>query len=87
LLIKFAPVADAEVSARDWSQLERWCRQLESRYAHARVARPLIIGYPPELMWDGIHLNAAGVEKFMPIVAKDVQAVLKERGHGVSSTF
>jgi lysophospholipase L1-like esterase len=27
-------------------------------------------------MWDGIHLNAAGVEKFMPVVAKDVEAVL-----------
>jgi hypothetical protein len=27
-------------------------------------------------MWDAIHLNAAGVAKFMPIVAKDVQSVL-----------
>jgi hypothetical protein len=27
-------------------------------------------------MYDSIHLNAAGVEKFMPLLAKDVQAVL-----------
>jgi hypothetical protein len=27
-------------------------------------------------MWDAIHLNSAGVEKFLPVVAKDLQAVL-----------
>jgi hypothetical protein len=28
-------------------------------------------------MWDAQHLNAAGIEKFMPTVAKDVQAALE----------
>jgi len=73
LMIQFAPIAEAERNARDWSQLERWADSLEG----VVVARPLILPYAPEFMWDGIHLNARGVERFMPTVAKDVQAALK----------
>jgi len=83
LLVRFAPISEAERTARDWPELDRWAKSLDG----VTVARPMVVTYPPELMWDGIHLNAAGVERFMPIVAKEVQAVLKERGHGVSSTF
>jgi hypothetical protein len=40
------------------------------------VRRPMILTYEPRLMLDAIHLNLEGVNKFMPVVAKDVQAAL-----------
>jgi hypothetical protein len=42
----------------------------------ARVARPALLWWDPLLSWDRIHLNVSGVEKFMPVVAKDVEAAL-----------
>ncbi len=75
LVIRFGPIEARFLGARDWSQLERWADTLDG----VTVSKPLIVAYPHELMWDSIHLNAAGVAKFMPIVAKDVQAALAER--------
>ena len=76
LLIRFAPIDSAVRAARDWSQLERWASELEGSQPNVTVARPIVLAYEPRFMWDAMHLNAAGVEKFMPVVAKDVQAVL-----------
>jgi hypothetical protein len=76
LLIRFMPIAADLLNARDWRQLEGWARDLESAHANVRVARPIILPYDQSLMWDSIHINAAGVGKFMPTVVGDVQAVL-----------
>jgi hypothetical protein len=37
-----------------------------------------VLAYARQFMWDAQHLNAAGVEKFMPIVVQDVQAALSQ---------
>jgi hypothetical protein len=39
------------------------------------VFRPIVVVYDAPLMWDVIHLNSAGVETFLPAVAKDLQTV------------
>jgi hypothetical protein len=36
----------------------------------------MIAWYDRSLSWDRVHLNRAGVGKYMPLVAKDVQAAL-----------
>jgi lysophospholipase L1-like esterase len=43
------------------------------------IAKPAIIGYDEALMWDHIHLNARGVDKFAPVIAQEIQRVLHER--------
>jgi hypothetical protein len=76
LLIQFAPISAQIANARDFSPLETWSRELESTYWHTTVARPIVLIYNSPLMWDSLHLNSAGVEKFLLVVAKDVQASL-----------
>jgi hypothetical protein len=78
LLILFSPIWDELSHARDFSQLDRWARELEATSRRVRAARPIVRFYPRSLMWDAIHLNAAGVEKNMPVVAKAVEAVLSK---------
>ena len=51
--------------------------ELEKTHAGLAVQRPIILAYEPRLMRDAIHLNLDGVEGLMPVVAKDVLAVLK----------
>jgi hypothetical protein len=80
LMIRFTPLASEHAGAREFRQLDLWAARLESDHPNAIVARPLIVPFDGSLMWDSIHLNAAGVEKFMPVVAKDVQAALSRRG-------
>ncbi|HEV3304303.1 MAG TPA: hypothetical protein VG055_31930 [Planctomycetaceae bacterium] len=74
LLIRFMPIAADVSNARDWTGLEGWARDLESTHANVRVPCPIILPYDQSLMWDSIHINAAGVGKFMPSLARDVQA-------------
>jgi hypothetical protein len=76
LMIQFAPISEEVVKVRDLSPLEAWSRELESSYPQTVVARPIVVVYDRPLMWDEIHLNSAGIEKFLPDVAKDLQAVL-----------
>jgi hypothetical protein len=76
LLIRFGPVWNGISHARDFGQLETWSQQLEASFPCVTVARPIIIARDRDEMWDGLHLNARGVEAFMPVVAKDVQAAL-----------
>jgi hypothetical protein len=78
LLIRFAPISAEYREARDFTQLDRWARELESSHSNTTVARPIVLPYDAGLMWDGIHLNGAGVEQFMPVVVKDVQAALRK---------
>jgi len=74
-LMILAPLIDSFVVARDWPQIAQWGKSLHSDHPCASITTPLF--YKRELMYDALHLNARGVERFMPIVAKDVQAVLK----------
>jgi len=75
-VVVFSPLVRAEIDARDFRKLESWAGNLESSQPNVRVVRPLVCAYDASLMYDSIHLNAAGVEKFMPLLAKDVLAVL-----------
>ncbi|HET6323675.1 MAG TPA: hypothetical protein VFG04_03160 [Planctomycetaceae bacterium] len=76
LLIQFAPVASEVAKARDFGPLEAWSHELEATYPRTTVARPIVNVYDAACMWDCIHLNAAGVEKFAPVVAENVQFAL-----------
>ncbi len=76
LLIRLCP---SQVPRRDCSEMTNWLATIERDHPHVWIARPAVLWYEPELMWDAMHLNTAGVAKFMPIVAKDVQAALAER--------
>jgi hypothetical protein len=77
LLIRFSPIVSDARAARDFTQLDRWATDLEASQTNVTVARPIVLAYDPGLMWDSIHLNATGVEKFMPVVAQDVRGVAK----------
>jgi hypothetical protein len=76
LIIRFAPIWDGASKSRDFGQLEAWSQKLEDAFPCVIVPRPVIIAWDREMMWDGLHLNSRGVEAFMPVVAKDVQAAL-----------
>jgi hypothetical protein len=76
MLILFTPIEAAYKDVRDFDRLDRWGRDLEKTYAGLTVHRPIILAYETSRMWDPVHLNLAGVEKFMPVVAKDVQEAL-----------
>jgi hypothetical protein len=76
MLILFTPIEAGYKDARDFERLDRWGRELEQTHAGLTVQRPIILAYEPGLMWDPVHLNLAGVEKFMPVVAKAVQEAL-----------
>jgi hypothetical protein len=73
-LIILAPLIDNFAKARDWPQIAQWGKSFHEDHPWASVTPPLF--YKEARMWDMSHLNARGVEKFMPTVAKDVQAVV-----------
>ena len=75
-MIQFSPISEEVVKARDLSPLEAWSREVEASHAQTTVFRPIVVVYDAPLMWDVIHLNSAGVETFLPVVAKDLQTVL-----------
>jgi hypothetical protein len=76
LVIEFAPVSADVARARNFRPLETLAGELGSTYPHTSAVRPIVRTYDPSLMWDALHLNAAGVEKFQAGVAKDVQTAL-----------
>jgi hypothetical protein len=73
-LIMFGPLTDSLAKARDWSLLAKWARDFEQSEPRTFVAEPIF--YEERLMWDALHVNAAGLEKFTPTVVADVQAML-----------
>jgi hypothetical protein len=75
LIIRMTPISTALSRNRDLSVLEGWTRKLESS-APVVVARPNLLVYDESLMWDAIHLNEAGVERFMRTVDADVHNAL-----------
>jgi hypothetical protein len=77
LIIRFAPLSTEFRQGRDYTPVERWAERVKGARPGIIIARPALQWYDPALSWDRVHLNAAGVEKFMPVVAKDVQSVLK----------
>jgi hypothetical protein len=76
LMIQFSPISEEVVKVTDLSPLEAWSRELEASLPQTTVARPIVVVYDAPLMWDAIHLNSAGVEKFLPVAAKNLQSVL-----------
>jgi hypothetical protein len=78
LLVIFAPIDSGLVTFRDWHALDDWADDFQSRHRGVRVLRPIIVGYPSELLWDETKLNPRGVEKFMPAVARDVENALRD---------
>jgi hypothetical protein len=77
LVVVFAPVSADVARARNFGPLETLAGELESTFPHTAVVRPIVRTYDAPLMWDGLHLNSAGVEKFQASIAKNVQTALK----------
>jgi hypothetical protein len=78
VLILFLPLRSDVENSRDFRPLDGWVRDFRKQCPKAALASPVVSFYEPELCWDYMHLNAAGVENFMPLVAKDVQAALRD---------
>jgi hypothetical protein len=76
LVVRFGPIWSGVSKSRDFAALESWADQLEDSSANVRVSRPIVLAWDRDVMWDCLHLNAAGVARFMPIVAKDVQQAI-----------
>jgi len=76
LVVQFAPISAELARARDLAPLETWSRELELSHPNTQVARPIVLIYHPTLLWDSIHLNSAGVDKFVELVARNVRAAL-----------
>jgi hypothetical protein len=76
--IRLAPLREDMQQVWDFTPYRNWIDDVKSRHPSA-VLDPAMTFYESSLCWDQTHLNAAGVAKFMPVVAKDVQAVLAER--------
>jgi hypothetical protein len=60
----------------DYAPVNAWLASLEREFPNVTVCRPVFLWYDGALCWDHSHLNTDGVAKFMPVVAKDVQAAL-----------
>jgi hypothetical protein len=76
LLVRFGPIWDGVRHLRDFSKLDAWADDFESSCPSACVARPTIVAWDRSLKWDSMHLNSAGVDRFMPTVGNEVRAVL-----------
>jgi hypothetical protein len=79
LIVRVTPISVNLSRWRDFTSLNDWGRRLEATDPQITVPQPALLVYEQRFMWDNIHLNAAGVEKFMPVVSKDVEAVLKKK--------
>ncbi len=75
LLVRFLPLSSAVLKTENFGPLETWAASLKDCH-NVIVARPVLLWYKPELMWDHIHPNATGAEQFTARVAEDVQHVL-----------
>ena len=73
-LIILAPLLDTFATARDWPQFARWGKSFHADHPCASITPPLF--YEESLMWDTLHPNARGVEKFIRTVVKDVHRVI-----------
>ncbi len=82
LIVRFGPIWDGVATSRDFTKLDAWGDDVEATFPNVKVCRPIIMAWPREQMWDCLHLNAAGVARFMPIVAKDVQKALEKQPPG-----
>ena len=74
LVVRFGPIWEGVAQSRDFRQLDEWSDEFEQ--TGAIVRRPVVAAWDRESMWDCLHLNAHGVSRFAPIVARDVQQAL-----------
>jgi hypothetical protein len=79
LIVRITPISTALSRWRDFTSLNDWGRRLESANPQITVPQPALLAYDQRFLWDAFHLNAAGVQKFMPVVSKDIEAVLKKK--------
>jgi hypothetical protein len=82
LLLRFSPLPSHCAPTRDFSPVERWAEELARACPGLSVGSPTLLWYDWTLCWDAYHVNSAGVAKFTPIVATEVQALLAKRRLG-----
>ncbi len=58
------------------SAADRWFEQIAHDNRRVVTCGKAIWSLGDDCMWDSVHLNGAGVARFMPAVANDVNAVL-----------
>lgn len=79
LIIRLAPMSSDQAEWGGDEYLATWLKQIEGDFAQVSICRPEMLWYDPEVCWDTIHLNTAGVERFTSLVAKDVTEALDPR--------
>ncbi len=82
LLVFFTPVCRSLIDQRDMALADAWRERIAVSNPRVTVCGRAVWSMDDEFMWDAVHLNAAGVARFMPIVAKDVQEALEKQPPG-----
>ncbi len=80
VIVRLTPLRQDLRDSRDFVSLERWVASIARRSSVITIGQPFCLYFDAELCWDHAHLNSAGVEKLMPILAADVQGVLRAHG-------
>jgi hypothetical protein len=75
LILRFSPISEDLDRRRDLSIVKEWTHTLAS-VESIQIGRPLLLTYNNSFMWDAVHLNQAGVERFMQTVDTDVRTAL-----------
>lgn len=82
LLVFFTPVFRGLTTERDLSEANRWFAKVAADNPRVVTKGGAIWSVDDELMYDAVHLNRAGVARFMPVVAKDVEEALEKQPPG-----
>jgi hypothetical protein len=78
LLVFFSPLRRVIIEQRDMTLADKWLKQVAADNPRVTVCGKAVWSIDEEAMYDCVHLNRDGVERFMPIVANEVQATLKK---------
>jgi hypothetical protein len=75
-LIRMGPLEESLRHELDYDAIIEWLMSLARDYDCVTLPEPQLLWYDASLCWDPHHLNARGVEKFTPIVAQNLRALL-----------
>jgi hypothetical protein len=80
LFVRFMPLESNLKSIRDFGPLIDWARRFESEQGPGVVVvtNPTLLWYDHKLVWDSLHLNAAGAAKFSEDFGLDLRRNWRE---------
>jgi hypothetical protein len=78
-LLRIEPISSSRRKLLNCEHVEEWLREIERSCKGVTVCRPALLWYDPPFLHDDFHLNTIGVDRFMPVVAKDVLTALGKK--------